>query len=152
MLIRSHTQIYVRDTFGIRRVRSKISDIHQCRLYAQRPISLDMFQRMRAYTCSIYIYIIIHVLFLLLLYVTQTLTIRKTYAGYAKYTPVMLGYFSVKAISRYGVKQSECFACKNVRKLLICTPFECFNIHSEYVRHTPCTLKRTLKRAIDDRL
>jgi len=63
--MRSHTQIYVRGTLGIRRVCSKYADIRRCTLcYTQCEMKfLDMFkihQRMRAYS----------------LYVTHTLDIR----------------------------------------------------------------------------
>jgi len=38
MLIRSHMVIYVKGTLGIRRVRSKYTDIRRCTLcYTQRP-------------------------------------------------------------------------------------------------------------------
>jgi len=62
-------------TLGIRRVSSEYADIRRRTLcYTQRPnYFLDMFkiyQRMRVYR----------------IYVTNTLTIRTTYAGYARHT------------------------------------------------------------------
>jgi len=53
MIIRSHTQTYVRGRLGIRRVRSSYADIRRCTLlYAEAKSFLDMFkkfQRMPAY-------------------------------------------------------------------------------------------------------
>jgi len=54
MIIHSHTQIYVRDTLDIRRVRSSYASIRRCTLlYVEAKLFfLDMFkkfQRMRAY-------------------------------------------------------------------------------------------------------
>jgi len=73
--VRSQTLIYVRTTLGILRVRSEYADIRRRTLcYTQRPnYFLDMFkmyQRMQAYR----------------IYVTNTLTICITYAGYARHT------------------------------------------------------------------
>ena len=72
----THTLIYVRDTLGIRRVRSEYADIRRCSLhllYTEAKLYLRYvknIQRMRANS----------------IYVTHTLTNALQYAGYARHT------------------------------------------------------------------